>query len=310
MDVPTVTPDPPSFRWRALLALLRKLPQAGLSRSLGRLADVPVPESARRPVLGAFAKAFGIDVSEAEKPLEAYGSLNDLFVRRLEPGARSWSEGPGLHSPVDGIVGQVGRIDHGRLIQAKGRDYGAADLLGDAGEAERFEGGLFLTLYLSPRHYHRIHSPQPGTIPGARYVPGGLLPVNEPSVRHTEALFARNERLLCYVEGDEGMVAVVAVGAYNVGRISAAFDPAWSGEGDRPWVTNRADELPRERRYAPPVPVARGEEIMAFHLGSTVILLTEPGPLTLTDRAVSGEEVRVGELLATRDTAALSSGTP
>jgi len=150
------------------------------------------------------------------------------------------------------------------------------------------------------------------TIPGARYVPGGLLPVNEPSVRHTEDLFARNERLLCYVEGDEGMVAVVAVGAYNVGRISAAFDPAWSGEGERPWVTNRADEeeLPRERRYAPPVEVARGEELMAFHLGSTVILLTEPGRLTLTDRVVPGEEVRVGELLATRDTAALPAGPP
>jgi phosphatidylserine decarboxylase len=277
---------------------------------MGRLADVPLPENVRRPVLGAFAKAFGIDVSEASRPLEEYGSLNDFFVRRLKEGARRWPDGPGLATPVDGIVGQVGAVDGGRLLQAKGRSYSAAELLGDADEAARYEGGWFVTLYLSPRHYHRIHAPLAGTIPAARYVPGGLLPVNGPSVSGTEGLFVRNERLLCLLDGHPdpdparppetptSRVALVAVGAYNVGRISAAFDPAWSGSDDRPWVTNRKDELPRERAYDPPVAVERGEEIMAFHLGSTVILLTEHGRWELSPGCRPGEELALGTLLA------------
>jgi phosphatidylserine decarboxylase len=275
-----------------------------LSRGLGRLADTPIPQRLRRAVLTTFARSVGIDVDEAERPLEDYPSVNAFFVRRLRPGSRSWPTEPGLTSPVDGIVGQVGRIEAGRLIQAKGLDYAAADLLEDPAEAACFDGGEFVTIYLSPRHYHRIHAPVGGTIPLARYVPGALLPVNQPAVQHVPALFARNERLLAHIDGSHGRVAVVALGAYNVGRISAAFDAAWSGEGTRRrraqpgWVTNRSDVLPRERRYTPPLPVGRGDEFMAFHLGSTVVLLTEPGRLSLDPGCRPGAEVRLGTLLA------------
>jgi phosphatidylserine decarboxylase len=241
-------------------------------------------------------------VSEAERPLPTYASVNEFFVRRLRPGVRNWPKEEGLTSPVDGILGQVGSITRGRLIQAKGLDYSAADLLGSSDEAERFDGGAFITIYLSPRHYHRIHAPTTGMISNARYVPGALFPVNDPAVRHVRDLFARNERLLAHIDGPLGQIAVVAVGAYNVGRISAAFDPAWSGAGggpERPWVTNRSEPLPLERRYRPPVPVGRGDELMAFHLGSTVVMLSEPGRLILDERCVPGREVRVGELLGT-----------
>jgi phosphatidylserine decarboxylase len=306
--VPDVTPDPPGVPWRAVLKLLGRLPQGALSRGLGALADTPIPVPMRGLVLGTFARAVGIDVDEAERPLTDYRSVNDFFVRRLKPGARTWPADAGLVSPVDGIVGQVGRMEDGRLIQAKGLDYAAADLLGSAEEAARFEGGRFITIYLAPRHYHRIHAPAAGTIPSARYVPGSLFPVNDAAVRHVRDLFARNERLLAHIDGDLGRVALVAVGAYNVGRISAAFDRAWSGEGasgagsigaGRPWVTNRTDPLPRERAYAPPKPIGRGDELMAFHLGSTVVMLTEPGQLALEPRCAPGNEVRLGAMLAT-----------
>lgn len=281
--------------WRLALGLLARLPQASLSRAFGRLADLPVPRPLRRSVYGTFARVVGADASEAELPLGEYASLNRFFVRRLRPGVRPWPEDPGVAGcPVDGVAGATGSVREGRILQAKGRWYSAAALLDDADEARRFSGGRFATLYLSPRHYHRIHSPCAGRIPQARHVPGGLLPVNAPAVALVPDLFARNERLVCYLDGALGRVAVVAVGAYNVGRISAAFDPGWNGC----WVTNRRGVEAETRRYGEGVAVAAGDEIMAFHLGSTVVVLFEPGRAELDPEFRPGREVRLGQPLA------------
>jgi phosphatidylserine decarboxylase len=304
--VPQVSPELPPALWRGALAALGRLPQAGLSRAVGRLTDLPVPRPLRYAVLGGFARTVGIDLSEAERPLESYGSLNEFFVRRLKPGARSWPVADAAAGcPVDGVAGRSGVVRDGQLLQAKGRWYTAASLLDDEPEARRYEGGPFLTLYLSPRHYHRIHSPAGGTIGKARHIPGALLPVNAPAVAHIAELFARNERLVCYQDGPLGRVALVAVGAYNVGRISAAFDEDWGGTADpapgrrRRWATNRRGAAPETRVYDPPVALGRGDEIMAFHLGSTVVLLFEPGVALAAPTA--GEEVRLGQQIAARD---------
>jgi phosphatidylserine decarboxylase len=193
----------------------------------------------------------------------------------------------------------VGVVRGGRAIQAKGRRYSVAELLDDPAEGARFDGGAFATLYLSPRDYHRIHAPCDGLIRLARHVPGELLPVNAPAVAHLPDLFARNERLVCYLDGPLGRVAVVAVGAYNVGRISAAFDPAWNAPpGKSAWVTNRRGvEQGETRRYDPPVRVRQGDEIMTFHLGSTVVLLFEPGRVALEPGLRAEMSVRLGEVL-------------
>lgn len=297
MPVPDVTPDLPSPAWRATLALLRRLPQAALSRSLGHLADIPLPRRLRRVVLGRFARAVGADVSEIERPLRDYGSVNEFFVRRLKPGARDWpAERLAVASPVDGVIGAVGRIEHGTAVQAKGRPYSVAELLGDPAAGGAYEGGWFITLYLSPRHYHRVHAPVDGTIAHARHVPGALFPVNAPSVAHVPHLFARNERVLCVIDSPIGAAAVVAVGAYNVARISTAFDPDWGGPLG--WVSNRRDASVRERRYHPPLRIARGQELMAFHLGSTVVLLFAEAALELDPDCRPGTEVRLGRTLA------------
>ncbi|HEX8394120.1 MAG TPA: archaetidylserine decarboxylase [Longimicrobium sp.] len=293
-------PDLPSLRWRAALSLLRRLPQGALSRGFGRLADAPIPPAMRPAVVGAFARAVGANVSEAELPLEAYPTLNRFFTRRLTRGARTWpADASTVASPVDGAVGQLGIIREGRLIQAKGRLYDVGQLLEDEGAASRYEGGAFITLYLSPKDYHRIHAPVGGEIRDARHVPGALLPVNAAAVAHLPELFARNERLMCHIDGPAGRTAVVAVGAYNVGRISAAFDAEWNAPvGTSAWVTNRRGLQSAARRYDPPVPVRRGDEIMTFHLGSTVVLVFEPGRVTL-DRALRpGDPVRLGQPIA------------
>lgn len=279
--------------------MLSRLPQGALSRGFGRLADLPMPAPLRPALFGAFARAVGVDLTEVEHPLERYGTLNEFFVRRLRPGVRNWPNDQGaLASPVDGATGQVGRIRSGRVLQAKGRWYSIAELIGDALEAERYEGGSFVTLYLSPRDYHRIHAPCDGAIAYARHIPGALLPVNAAAVAHVPDLFPRNERLLCAIDGPLGRVTVVAVGAYNVGRISAAFDPDWrAGEGETRWVTNRRDGQPARHSYDPPIPVSQGDELMAFHLGSTVVLLLEPERVELRNGLVPDQGVRLGEVL-------------
>lgn len=292
-------PDLPSRGWRLALALLSRLPQGSLSRGFGRLADSPLPRPLRRPVLLGFSRLVGVDLTEVELPLERYRTLNEFFVRRLRPGVRTWPRRPDvLASPVDGATGQIGRITRARVLQAKGRWYSVADLIGDEVEAERYEGGSFVTLYLSPRDYHRIHAPVSGTIPYARHIPGALLPVNAAAVAHVPDLFPRNERLLCAIDGPLGRVTVVAVGAYNVGRISAAFDREWhAGEGETRWVTNRRGGEPARHDYSPPIPIERGQELMAFHLGSTVVLLLEPGRCELDPDLAAGRPVRLGMTL-------------
>lgn len=289
--------------WRGAIAALERLPQGALSRLAGRLADVPIPRPMRRPVLVAFAKATGADPDEAERPPEEYATLDAFFVRRLRRGARPWRADPsGAGSPVDGVVGQVGKVSRGRLVQAKGLDYTAAELLGDAQLAERLDGGPFVTLYLAPRHYHRVHAPCRGRLVAARHVPGNLLPVNAPAVASVPGLFARNERLVCDLDGTSGDVAVVAVGATNVGRIESVFDPGWNGPGggvtNRRRVTNRRGRAVESRRYDPPLELEAGDELMAFHLGSSVVVLFEAGRVLLDPRIVPGSEVRVGDPLA------------
>lgn len=297
VSAPVERPVPPSLGWRAALATLGRLPQGLLSRLAGGAADLPIPRSLRRAVLGGFARAVGIEVAEAEKPLTEYSSVNAFFVRRLKPGARSFPTDPRVvASPVDGIVGQVGRIEAGQAVQAKGMSYAIADLLRAREGTQRFEGGLFITIYLSPKHYHRIHTPLPGHVRAARHVPGRLFPVNRPAVQWVDELFVVNERLVALVDSDAGPVAVVAVGAFNVGRISAAFDPAWSGDAGTS-ITNRGSPPPARREYDPPRRIEAGDEMMAFHLGSTVVLLTSP-EFELAEGIAPDLEVRAGDPLA------------
>lgn len=289
-------PETPGAYTRALLGAIGRVPQGAFSRAFGAVADVRLPRALRRPVLGGFARLVGADPSEAAEPLESFPSLNRFFTRELKPGVRAW---PGdervAASPVDGAVGQAGRVTTGRLIQAKGRTYSLRELLDEDGQWERFEGGAFATLYLSPRDYHRIHAPTGGAIPRARHVPGALMPVNVGAVMHIPDLFARNERLLCYLDGPLGRVAMVAVGAFNVGRISAAFDPAWNAApGEDGWVTNRRDAQAESRTYDPPVEVRQGDHVMTFHLGSTVVLVFEPGRVELSAELRPGSPVRLG----------------
>lgn len=286
-------PDNAPVGWRAGLALMSRLPQGALSRITGRLADTYVPQFLRSSLYGAFASMAGIDLAEAESPLDEYRTFDQFFIRRLRRGARDWPADPAaLASPVDGTIGQLGTIRDGEALQAKGRPYTVAALLDDASECDRYHGGAFLTLYLSPRDYHRIHSPASGRVSKVRHIPGRLLPVNEPATHHVASLFPRNERVVCYIDGDAGRTAVVAVGAFNVGRIEVVFDPRWR--------SNRRGSVARDLAYEPAHEIGRGDELMIFHLGSTVVLLLEPAHARLAEGLQTGDRIRLGQPIGSR----------
>jgi phosphatidylserine decarboxylase len=275
---------------RTFLGILRLVPKNGLSRLAGGLARARLPRPLRLGLMRAFAAGYRVDLSECGE-LEAFETFSQFFARPLKPGLRPIAPGAQvMASPVDGVVSQAGRIERGRLLQAKGLAYTAEALLGDAALAARLEDGLFATLYLSPRDYHRIHFPLDGAVLGYRYLPGLLWPVNPVSVRGVEGLFTVNERLVTILDTPLGRCAVVAVGATVVGRIRSSYDPGIP-------VTNVKGARRLARDYEVPIRVAKGQELGTFELGSTVIVLVEPGVARLREDLRPGARVRVGELI-------------
>ncbi len=273
---------------RLFIAALRLVPKNALSRLVGALTRWRAPGPVRRAAMRAFAARYGIDLSECPD-LEVYRSFGEFFARPLRPGLRPIAPGDRVVvSPVDAVVSEAGVTAGGKLVQAKGIDYPAAALLGDEALAARLEGGAYVTLYLSPKDYHRIHFPLGGAVAGWRYVPGRLWPVNPASVRTVRGLFAVNERLVTILDTPLGRCAVVAVGATVVGRVRAYYDPTVP-------VTNLPGARAARRDYEPPLPAAKGQELGAFEMGSTVILLFEKGRVRIDPRLVPGARVRVGE---------------
>lgn len=237
-----------------------------------------------RPLLRTYVRTYGVDLQEAADPLEAFASFNAFFTRRLKPGVRPLPADEGVVvSPSDSLLTSVGPIPpDGRLEQVKGRTYTIDDLLGAPEEGARFRGGVHATLYLSPSMYHRVHSPVDARVRAWSYIPGRLFPVNAFSVRAIPGLFVRNERLAVFLDTDAfGPVALVMVGAANVGRMTLAFAPLVTNTGAPAGV----------RVPASVIRLRRGDELGAFNLGSTVVLLlADPRAKPL---AAAGELVRV-----------------
>lgn len=276
---------------RLYLGALGLLPKALWSRAVGVAAHAPLPRPVVQASIKAFARAYRIDLEEAAEPVEAYSSVGDFFTRRLRPGARTIDRRPGVAvSPADGRILNAGRIVEGRLIQAKGRTFSVAELLDDPAEAPAFMGGHWVTVYLSPRDYHRVHHPVEGRVTHARYVPGQLWPVNRHGVEGVADLFCVNERVITHVSGPLGRVATIMVGATSVGHITMAYDAEIQSNRGRPLAATT---------YADGIAVARGDELGVFHLGSTAIVLFADPSVELTARE-EGSAVRMGEIIARR----------
>jgi phosphatidylserine decarboxylase len=283
-----------TMRERLAALALRWSPKGAFSHGVGWLSRRPVPRPLRRPLYAGFARLAGADLSVLDRPLEDFRRFDDFFTRPLVAGARPVTRGDDvIVSPVDGRVSQVGVAVGGRLIQVKGLDYTVRGLLADPVEARQFSAGAYVTIYLAPRDYHRIHAPVSGDIVGYHHIPGAFYPVNPLSVRNVPGLFSINERLVTYLETPLGRVAVVKVAAVGVGHISLSYE-----EGVHTHRRGRHGGRGRAERLATPRPVQAGEELGIFHLGSTVIVLFEPGRVSLD--VGPDDTLRMGEPLGRR----------
>lgn len=266
-------------------------PQALLSRLIGALARCPWG-FIKNPFIEKFIARYQVDMSQAlEENPRAYPHFNAFFTRALKPGARALCEGSAeIACPADGAISQLGAIQNGRIIQAKGQDFSLLELLGGQEDlAAAYQDGLFATVYLSPKDYHRVHMPLGGQLQRMVHIPGDLFSVNAVTAEHVPRLFARNERVVCHFVTPTGPMAVVLVGA----MIVASIETPWAG------LVAPTRKQVRTSHYgvAPSVQLAKGDEMGRFLLGSTAIVLLPKGRARWREDLVAGSKVMMGEAM-------------
>jgi phosphatidylserine decarboxylase len=281
-----------------LTTLTHVLPHRALS-SLARSLAYSTNPATSQWLIDTVTRKFGVDLSEAaESDPRAYPSFNAFFTRALKPGARVADPDPdALLMPADGRISQCGDIvpdghGDGRIFQAKGQSFTAAELLGDAEAARPFADGLFATVYLSPRDYHRVHMPWTGTLRETVHVPGRLFSVGTDAVANVPRLFARNERLVCHFDTDFGPMASVMVGALLVSGV----ETVWSGVE----IPAYGHRIAKKDYRGKGIVLERFAEMARFNYGSTVIVLLPKGAAHLAEGLASETPVRLGQRLATR----------
>ncbi len=235
-------------------------------------------------------KYYGVNMDEAlQTDINAYLSFNHFFTRELKPGVRPLADEQGaIASPADGVVSQAGNITDGNIFQAKGKSFTAIDLLGGSAErAEPFNNGVFSTIYLSPKDYHRLHMPLTGTLREMVHIPGRLFSVNTATTRSVPGLFARNERVVAIFDTEAGPMALVLVGAIFVSSV----ETVWHGVVTPPTATevkawNYQDNAPT---------LQKGEEMGRFNMGSTIIVLFGKDAAQWSEGFSAERPVKLGE---------------
>ena len=279
-----------SERLAVLLQYL--LPKQALTALAGKFAAARAG-GLTTSVIRWFVGRYRVNMAEAANPdIAGYASFNEFFTRSLQPDARPLAQADFI-CPVDGAISQFGAIDHDRIFQAKGHNYSTTALVGgDAVLAAQFENGHFATLYLSPKDYHRIHMPCAGKLTRMIHVPGDLFSVNPVTARGVPGLFARNERVVCVFEGEDGPFVMVLVGATIVGSMATV----WHGVVNPP----RPGHL-REWRYEDQqLRFRQGDEMGRFLLGSTVVMLFPQHTLAFNPDWSPQRPIRFGEKMGGR----------
>ena len=274
----------------AFVTFQKILPKKLLTELAGFLADVRW-RPFKNLLIRVFSSYYKVDLSQAKiKDISGYASFNDFFTRALEPGARPIDEAEAsLVSPADGVISAFGDLQGRSLIQAKDILYRANELLANDILAAKLESGSFITIYLSPRDYHRVHVPLAGKLLGVTYIPGKLFSVNDETARIVDGLFSRNERIVAEFEAPEFTYALVMVGAMIVGGMETTVTGRIRREKHIVELNESAGKLFR-----------KGEEFGRFHLGSTaIIVLPRQAGVEFSGELTEGSDVKMGAAVAT-----------
>ena len=271
------------------------LPKQALTMLAGKFANARAG-GLTTSVIRWFVGRYGVNMQEAANPdIASYSSFNEFFTRPLRDGARPLAACDFI-CPVDGAISQFGAIERDQIFQAKGHSYSTTALVGgDRDLAAQFQDGSFATLYLSPRDYHRIHMPCDGRLTRMIYVPGALFSVNPTTARGVPGLFARNERVVCMFESEQGPFVLTLVGATIVGSMATV----WHGVVNPPRLPSV-----REWTYSDgQVVLKKGDEMGRFLLGSTVVMLFPKGHLQFNPAWAPERAIRMGEMMGNRTAA-------
>jgi len=273
------------------ILLQRLVPQHLLSRLLGGLARCQTPWI-KNQFISWFVQQYQVDMSSALQPDPLqYPDFNSFFTRRLKPEARPIAFGEhNIICPADGKISQLGNLEQNRILQAKNFDYDVTQLLGgDAERAQPFANGRFITIYLAPKDYHRVHIPYSGTLKEMVYVPGTLFSVNTHTANTIPNLFARNERVVCLFDTAMGPMAVILVGAIIVASISTVWAQTIAPSTLRQTITHRYTDNQ--------IQLDQGEEMGHFMMGSTVIVVFANQQVTWSPALSAGQSVQFGQKL-------------
>jgi phosphatidylserine decarboxylase len=261
-----------------------------VSQYFGIFASKEFPPWFQHIVNQSYVSLMGLDMSDFYVP-SSYKTLNKLFTRSFrEPRSFSLNESDFI-SPCDALISECGDLDGDIALQIKGMAYSVSEILGahfSAEEKSQVSGGQFMNFYLSPKDYHRYHIPINLTLLKAVHIPGKLYPVNIPSLNKRLNLFIENERIVLACETQEKKhFYIVLVGALNVGKMQISFDSNIQ--------TNASTQQVQSFKYGN-LHLHKGEDFGCFEMGSTVVIISEPGLFDL--KITTGQNVRFGQNVA------------
>lgn len=268
------------------LILFTLLPSNLISKVFGMISKVQFPQPFMSWIILGFSKFYNVNLDEIKNNINEFKNLNSFFIRKLKDNVRKIDKRKKIIvSPVDGRLIKIGTINKGFLVQTKGIYYSLKDLIVDADFIKYYEKGKFAVFYLSPRDYHRIHTPFDCYVEGYIYSPGHLYPVNEPLVKGLYGLFSKNERITTFLKTKYGRIAMIKVGATNVGKIKVSYDSIETNQ----WIRRN-----KAVKYSHKIFYYKGMEIGRFEMGSTVILLFENDTITFLDNCIEGQHYTFG----------------
>ena len=273
------------------IAIFRLIPKNVISRMVGCFALLRLPGPILNLTINWYSNKYGVNTDEILYPEKGFKTFDDFFTRKLKNKVHSIEKSEDLVvSPVDGRIDQFGEVSHYTAIQAKGSEYQLNDFI-PSSTFKNFVDASFITIYLSPADYHRIHSPVSGKIAGFYHIPGTLFTVRKFMTEKIDGLYCKNERVISYIKSNCGLVAVCKIGAMNVGKISLSYNKLITNK-----VFRRREEFFYSEGEHPSI--NKGDELGIFHLGSTVILFFQKDRIKF-DKIAVGQHVRVGEKIAT-----------